>query len=394
MNRLDLADRVRGSPRPGEEGFNWELFLWLLYLLLLFVPLTWQQTPDQFRSWFFPTLFSLPLFLALYWRVYRRRWRLTLLDILPIALLAYCLTPLNPLAFTYLAYAAIFAPYALRGLYRPLLLSMALVALHAIEIVVIHQPTISLTLICSTVLIVLSFFNGYFRVESNRKNAALKFSREEIRRLAAVAERARIGRDLHDLLGHTLSLIAVKGSLAQRLAARDLSAAIREMEDVTRTARESLKQVRAAVAGMQSASLEEELASARELLELSGVTVTYRRDQAALPSEAETVLAMVVREAATNIHRRAMATRAWIEIQLRLDTVSLLVRDDGRGGVTGRGSGLGGIQSRVGSLGGVLDIDSAAGCGTALRVQLPLDRRIDRFSSMSGNPVVPEVVNT
>lgn len=383
MSRPDLSGRGWIRLSSADEESNWGPFLGLSYLLLLFVPLTWKQTPAEFRTWFYATLLSLPVFLAVYWRTYRRRSRLTLVDLLPMASLAYLLVPFSPLAFTYLVYSAILAPYALPGLFRPFLLSLAFVALYGAEIVLIHQPQIALTLICSTVFITLSCLNGYFRMESDRKNAALKVSHEQIRRLAAVAERARIGRDLHDLLGQTLSLIAVKGSLAQKLAVRDLSAAIREMEDVTHTARESLKQVRAAVAGMQSASLEAELSSASELLELSGVTLTCHRDSAALPPEIETVLAMVVRETTTNIHRHAMARQAWIDIQLKPGIVSLLVRDDGRGGATVRGSGLAGIQSRVGSLGGVLEIDSAVGRGTALRVEMPLDHRAGGSSSIS-----------
>lgn len=386
MSRPVLAGR---GPPGVDKPFTWEPILGLSYLLLLFVPLTWNQTPEEFRTWLYATLLSLPVFLILYWRAYRRRAQLTLVDLLPLALLGYLLIPLNPVAFTYLVYAAIFAPYALAGLVRPLLLAAALVALQAVEIVLLHQPEIPVTLICATVFISLSCVNGYFRVEDLRKNAALKVSHEQIRRLAAVAERARIGRDLHDLLGHTLSLIAVKGSLAQKLAARDLSAAIREMEDVTRTARESLKQVRTAVAGMRSASLEEELSSARELLELSGVRLTCHRDAAALSPEIETVLAMVVRETTTNIHRHAGARRAWIDIQAELDAVTLLVRDDGRGGASMRGNGLAGIESRVGAFGGMFDIDSAASQGTAVRVQLPLHQRAREASCESKDPLSP-----
>lgn len=391
MNRPDLADR---NPPRLSGPFNWEPFLGLSYLLLLFVPLTWNQTPEEFRTWFYPTLLSLPVFLILYWRAYRRRGQLTVLDLLPLALLGYLLIPLNPVAFTYLVYAAMFAPYAIPGLFRPLLLTAALVSVHAAEIVLIHQPEISVTLICATVFIALSCINGYFRVEGHRMNAALNVSHEQIRRLAAVAERARIGRDLHDLLGRTLSLIAVKGSLAQRLAARDVGAAIREMEDVTRTARESLKQVRTAVAGMQSASLEEELSSARELLELSGVTLTCHRDAAGLSPEIETVLAMVVREATTNIHRHAGARRAWIDIRAQPGAVSLLVRDDGRGGASVRGTGLAGIESRVGSLGGMLGVESAVTQGTAVRVELPLHYVAGDSSTVSADPALPEVTRT
>ncbi len=392
VQRLDPEDRNRGYPHSGGQEQTWESHLRLFYLLILFAPLTWNQTPGEFRSWLFPTLLSLPIFLLLYRYAYRRRRRLTLLDLLPLALLGFGLMPVNPLAFTYLAYAAAFAPYALPGLLRPLLLSAAMIIFHAAEIILIHQPSIPLTLICSVFFIVLSCANGYLGVEGKRKNAALSLSHQEIRRLGAVAERERIGRDLHDLLGHTLSLIAIKSELAGKLVLRDPDEAVREIADVMQTARESLTQVRAAVAGMQPSSLEEELTSATKLLESTGVNLTCIGDVTGLPPDVKAALAMIVREAVTNIHRHAEASRAWIEFttiplpdhRALADTTSLphqrsgsgvvhlLVADDGRGGAAATGHGLTSIQARVGSLEGTLQIDSASGRGTALRVELPL----------------------
>jgi two-component system sensor histidine kinase DesK len=384
------SKRVVGGAAQGAQ-LDLEPFLWLFSLLLLFVPMTWQSSSGAFHTWFYATLISLPLFLVLYRRAYHRRWRLNLLDILPFALLAYVLVPLNPIALVYLAYAALFAPYALPGLVRPLLLTLGLIALHAVEIVLIHQPSILITIFWTFLIVIPYVLNSYSRMEITRKNAELKASQAENRRLAAVAERARIGRDLHDLLGQTLSLIAIKSELARKLAPHDLDAGLREMEDVMRTARVSLKQMRAAVSGMQSASIEEELRAARTLLEASGVTLTAYRDPGELPGATETALALAIREAVTNIQRHAVARRAWIDIRLEPPgetgvagagelptagaggTVLLAVRDDGRGGASAQGNGLAGIQSRVGSLGGALHVDSPAGCGTTLRVALPLE---------------------
>lgn len=388
-------NRDRDYPSLHERELTWEPLLRLSYLLLLFAPLTWKQTPDEFRSWFFPTLLTLPVFLLLYRHGYSKRWRLTLLDLFPLALLGLALMPLNPMGFTYLAYAAGFAPYVLRGLLRPLLLSVALIVLHTAEIILIHQPSIPLTVVCSVVFVTLSCLYSYSNVEGHRKNVALKQSHDEIRWLGAVAERERIGRDLHDLLGHTLSLIAIKSELAGKLVLHDPEEALREIADVTQTARESLKQVRAAVEGMQSSSLEEELISATKLLESTGVNLTCSGDGTGLPTDMKAALAMTVREAVTNIHRHAGASRAWIEIMTapRADhfapadmnalphhesgVVSLLVVDDGRGGATTTGHGLMGIQARVGSLEGTLKIESAPGHGTALRVELPLPPQND-----------------
>jgi two-component system sensor histidine kinase DesK len=211
-------------------------------------------------------------------------------------------------------------------------------------------------------------------LENRRKNVALRRSAEEVQRLARVAERERIGRDLHDLLGHTLSLIALKSELAAKLIDRDRDAAAREITEVMNVARDSLRQVRTAVTGLKSAVLEGEMASARALLETVGVALTCRRDAMVLSAQIETSLAMIVREAVTNIQRHARAQRASVEVLAeeagREKGVLLLVTDDGRGGIEAEGNGLAGIRERVNSLGGTLDIYSPQGEGTRMRVRV------------------------
>ncbi len=120
------------------------------------------------------------------------------------------------------------------------------------------------------------FFGNHHFLESQRKRAQLQLSHDEVRRLAALAERERIGRDLHDLLGHTLSLVALKSELAGKLVERDPQAARRELAEVTRVARDALSQVRSAVTGIRAAGLASELASARLLLESDGVSFELR----------------------------------------------------------------------------------------------------------------------
>jgi two-component system sensor histidine kinase DesK len=206
----------------------------------------------------------------------------------------------------------------------------------------------------------------------------LRRSAEEVQRLARIAERERIGRDLHDLLGHTLSLIAIKSELAAKLISRDRDAAAREITEVMNIARDSLRQVRTAVTGLRSAVLEGEMASARTLLETVGVKLTCQRDAMVLSAQIETSLAMIVREAVTNIQRHARAQWASIEVRALVEEkgrekgVLLVVTDDGCGGISAGGNGLAGIRERVQSLGGTLDIDSPRGEGTRLRVRVPL----------------------
>lgn len=205
-----------------------------------------------------------------------------------------------------------------------------------------------------------------------RRHVELRLSHDEVRRLAASAERERIGRDLHDLLGHTLSMVALKSELAGRLIERDPSAAQREMADVARVSREALSQVRSAVSGIRAAALASEFASARLLLETAGVQMEYWSDGMDLPPTIETCLAMALREAVTNVQRHARANRVEVTVIAGPEQVVLRVRDDGRGGVIERGNGLTGMRERIAVCGGELWIESPRGKGTAIEVRLPL----------------------
>ena len=364
--------RFGRSQATDRDASGWPPYVWLIYLGFLFMPLTWRQ-PGW--TWLVATLVSVPVFLALCLYALGPRSRFGVVVVVAVAGLCYTLEPLNPFADTYLAYAGAFAPLALPGLARPLLLTAALLAAQAVEVLLLHQP--SMIIAISVLLAVSCCVGNAFAVEKRRRNFALRLSQEEVRHLAAVAERERIGRDLHDLLGHTLSLVALKGELAGKLVARDPEGAAREIGEVTQIAREALAQVRTAVSGMRWAALAGELASARALLESCGVELTCRQGVRELPPGVETALAMIVREAATNIQRHARATQADIEISTHSDAprgsaVALRVSDNGRGGIATRGNGLAGIGERVRSLGGTLEIDSPPGAGTVLRASLPL----------------------
>jgi two-component system, NarL family, sensor histidine kinase DesK len=205
----------------------------------------------------------------------------------------------------------------------------------------------------------------------HERDAALKLSHDEVRRLAATAERERIGRDLHDLLGHTLSLITLKLELSRKLFDRDTEAARREVIEAENVARHALAQVRAAVTGIRATDLAAELASARLLLESSGAQLDYGQPPC-LPAETERGLSLVLREAATNIARHAAATCASVAFECIDGGLCLTISDNGRGGVLEEGNGLTGMRERVRALGGRLQIHSQQGQGTRLRIVVPL----------------------
>jgi two-component system sensor histidine kinase DesK len=196
--------------------------------------------------------------------------------------------------------------------------------------------------------------------------------------LAAVAERERIARDLHDVLGHTLSVIVLKAELAGRLVERDPERAIREMADVERTARTALAEVREAIGGYRAKGLAAELEMARGTLAAAGVALSCESPIPRLAVEEETVLALAVREAVTNIVRHARAQHCRMRFANTADKFrSLVVEDDGAGMLQAgvrhiEGNGLRGMRERVVALGGRLLIGDGDGVGTTLRIELPV----------------------
>lgn len=200
----------------------------------------------------------------------------------------------------------------------------------------------------------------------------------QVARLAAVEERLRIARDLHDLVGHSLSLIVVKSELAGRLSEIDPRAAAGEIADVESVARESLVQVRDAVTGYRQRSLLEEVDDARSALAAADVQAVVRLPGTPLPEDVDRLLAWVVREGVTNVIRHAQASRCEITVTRDEETAVLGIVDDGRGpsGDDGPGNGLTGLTERVETAGGRLDFGTRNGRrGFRLAVRVPLTSR-------------------
>ena len=206
-------------------------------------------------------------------------------------------------------------------------------------------------------------------------------AREEIAHLAAfeavAAERLRFARDLHDLLGHSLSLITLKSELAGRLLPADPDRAATEIADVERVARQSLREVREAVAGYRQPGLNAELDAARELLAAAGIDANIDATADLLPPAIDGVLAWTVREGVTNVIRHSRARHCEIRITRDDGTIRAEVTDDGPGGLAAlppetSGSGLSGLSERIAEQGGHLATAARDGDGFTLSVTLPL----------------------
>jgi two-component system sensor histidine kinase DesK len=203
-------------------------------------------------------------------------------------------------------------------------------------------------------------------------NAELTEAREELARRAVAEERMRFARDLHDLLGHSLSLIALKSELAGRLVDRDPVRARQELADVEAAARRALAEVRDAVSGYRQVSLDQALVEARSALSAAGITLRARPPAEPLPPTVDAVLGWVVREAATNALRHSGAGVVVVDVAVAGDAVVLTVTDDGRGSSAPRGAGLTGLEERVAGVGGRLQAGPSAARGFRLAVTVPL----------------------
>ncbi|MEW9532451.1 sensor histidine kinase [Microbispora sp. NPDC049125] len=192
-------------------------------------------------------------------------------------------------------------------------------------------------------------------------------AREEIEALAAAAERARLARDLHDVLGHTLTAIGVKTGLARRLleSGADQQAAVTELRDVERLSREAHAEIRATVSGRRRPSLVAELAGARAALRAAGIGVTLPRDVAGVPEDLVEPFSYALREAVTNVIRHSGATRC----EVRVGGTWLEVRDDGGSAARSAppGNGLAGLAERLGAAGATVEAGPLPSGGFLLR---------------------------
>ncbi|MBY8877835.1 sensor histidine kinase [Streptomyces sp. PLK6-54] len=214
--------------------------------------------------------------------------------------------------------------------------------------------------------------------------AQLKATRQELARSAVAQERLRFSRDLHDLLGHTLSVIVVKAEAARRLAPRDMDAALVQVADIEGVGRQALTEIREAVTGYREGSLSTELDRARSALTAADIEVVVKESGPPLPPHTEALLGWVVREGVTNVVRHSGATQAGIELATSGGRARLVISDNGSparraaaaGGTavqTRVGTGLRGLTERLAAAGGSLEYGPEASGGFRVTAALPVE---------------------
>jgi two-component system sensor histidine kinase DesK len=340
-------------------------YLWLVYLPLYGLNWIWQPptTLDLVIA-----AIALPVFLFIYFSADKTQGHLRFAYVVFMLVLAFVLGSIsNGNWATIVIYA-----FAISGDTKPIRLAIQYLAICMIA-------TVSYSLLMrfgmqhwfpaiffGTIAALATMFGS----KLSEANEALRRSQAEAQAMAATAERERIARDLHDLLGHTLTVAAVKSELAARLIDVDPARAKMEMQELHTTVRTALSDIREAVTGMRRTKLSAEVAQARNALASVDTAFTFHAPAEDLPPGIEDALAMLLREGATNVVRHARASRCDVDVAVEREQVRFTLTDDGQGGEVKEGNGISGMKARVSALGGVLKIIS--GQGTRIEAVIPL----------------------
>jgi two-component system sensor histidine kinase DesK len=350
---------------PDNKDLGWTPYAWLIYLTS--VPFYGYAGGQRSLAFWVLTSLGMLAFLPLYFRGYWVKDKRLLWIIAAIALFGVVYSPTNAGSSVYFIYAASFAAYTGNTKLAIRIVGLMLL-LVGLEAWVFHlTPYFWVPGAVFTVLI--GSINIHY-MQRRQDMRELLMAQEEVEHLAKIAERERIARDLHDVLGHTLSVIVLKSELAAKLAEIDPARAVQEIRDVERISRDALGQVRSTVRGYQSRGLLAEVEQAKTALSAAGVQAQCDFAAPKLPAVQEGVLALALREAVTNVIRHAKATSCYLTLRQENGNCRLQIKDDGCGGMSAEGIGLSGMRQRVESLGGQLQREISS--GTCLTITLPM----------------------
>jgi len=366
--KRDSREGWREAPATPGSGwrhwFDWEHSVWLIFLGFWFLLPYVEHQP--LRNWVLAFL-AVGLFIPFYFlahlapRKSRRFW------VLAMFLLAMIYVPINQSAWG----IYIFIAASLPEISESTNTVIGILLLQCVAIVAqswfFHLSTWTWTMGLGMSLLI--GMNRLRMEQKHRADAKLRMAHEEIEQLAKTAERERIARDMHDVLGHSLSLIVLKSELAGRLLESQPSRAALEIAEIENAARQALAEVRKTITGYRSEGFASELSRAARVLKTAGVRLTNPVKAPQLTPRHEATLSLVLREAVTNIVRHADASECSIEVFSEQNRTQLVIADDGRGNIRQEGNGLRGMRERVQELGGSLSLESSR--GTRLHIELP-----------------------
>ena len=377
------------STASAANGMNNPWFT-LSYLIFVFVPLLF--VPQVTTRAIVLSLLASAIFVPLYMRSWQNGRQRPLPIIAATLAIGLALIPFNVGGNTFIIYTMAMAGAQLPPR-RAMLIGMLSWLLMTAQFALLGYGLETMVAYCGMTLVVggMVLLSTAFAQVQERQTAELRLSQDEVKRLAALAERERIGRDLHDLLGHTLSLVVLKSELAGKLLDRDATAARQQIREVETVARHALAEVRQAVSGIRQSGLLAEIAACRLALLSADIELVLQMAPLPISGEVEAVLAFSLREATTNVLRHAGATRVDIELASELgselgeegDVLRLQITDNGRGGSIEPGNGLHGMRERLASINAQLEIEHPKNRGTRLSIRVPAPWRANTVAEVT-----------
>ena len=367
---LSLLKKIDHKLLPRPMEFQYGPYVWLVYLSIFFVSL-YHYHPIE-NSFYLASIGTL-LFLVAYFNGYWASNKSVRYNIIAIVLIGSAMSYLSSGASVFFVYAGAFCC----GLGSA------------------RKAVVGLIVITSWIALLSWFYNygAYFYLpgaiftlliggmniyqhDISLKRKELILTQKEVRHLARTSERERIARDLHDLIGHTFSVITLKAELANKLLDKDKEKAREEIIALENISRDALSQVREVVTGYRTSDLNSELAHAKYVLESNDISFKYQLDEFEMNEAVNKELAIILKELVTNILKHSQADKVEVLVQQHKQTVTMKVQDNGTGFMqqTNSGFGLKGISERVNKLKGELSIQSSKGTEVEINMLNPVQQ--------------------
>ncbi len=332
-----------------ESKLSW---LYLINLIFYIIPLfTVSFAPWQYLS----MVVALLLFLGCYFWAYRCQRNQMHWPIAGIVLVAALITPVNPGSVAMFAYAGFFIGFAYT-LRRYLLLMTLLVGLLVLldVLLAVHW---NLFLVMGIPIVLAVSFLGRAEHAKLRHRLAEQQSEDEVKQLATMVERERIGRDLHDILGHTLSSIILKADLAEKLLARQQAeAAQQQLTELSEIARAALSQVRQSVSGYKHQGLTAEVAKLLSRLRDAGFAAELTGEIPELDSRRETAVVLALTELVTNVMRHSKGDSCQLRFSAEAGNIHICLSDNGQQTEIKEGNGISGLRERLAAINATLTL--------------------------------------
>ncbi len=349
-----------------QQKMSW---VYLINLMFFVIPLF----TVRFALWqYLAMAVALLLFLVCYFKAYRSSRQQMHGPIAGIVLLAVLITPVNPGSISMFAYAGFFIGYA-NPLRRYVLLMAALVVLLIALNLLLVVPWPHFLPMGIPVVLAVSLLG---RVEQQRmlKRLAQQQSEDEIKQLAAMVERERIARDLHDILGHTLSSIILKADLAEKLLQHQQSgAAQQQLTELSYIARQALSQVRQSVSGYKHQGLAAEVSRLLKSLREAGFQVELSGTMPQLDSRRETAVVLALTELVTNVIRHSKGDSCQLSFAQKEHNLCICLSDNGLDASLTEGNGITGLRERLAAIGASLNLQQHS--GVTASIQFPLQEQ-------------------